>query len=206
HRWMMIRLSMAINVSATPSPGKCISPTMAKAGLLIVTSHKEPVTSTLTLSLFFSPRTLVAHFREHNVTKEEGTEQHIQVEKIFKHSSYGPLSFNNDFMLVKLAQLAQDCPTASTQCLVSGWGNLLTDDGNCKASYPLQITSSMFCAGFLEGGKDSCQGDSGGPLVCNGELYGVVSWGRECAQKGYPGVYTKVCNYISWVQNVMNTY
>uniref|UniRef100_A0A8C5WHN5 Peptidase S1 domain-containing protein n=1 Tax=Leptobrachium leishanense TaxID=445787 RepID=A0A8C5WHN5_9ANUR len=171
------------------------------------------------------PRNLVTHLGEHDVTKEEGTEHHIQVEKICKHSSYGPLSFNNTFMLVKLAQpaqlnqyvqpirLAQDCPTAGTQCLVSGWGNLLTDDDlpflsdqSCKASYPLQITSSMFCAGFLEGGKDLCQGDSGGPLVCNGELYGVVSWGRECAQKGYPGVYIKVCNYISWVQNVMNTY
>ena len=43
------------------------------------------------------------------------------------------------------------------------------------------------------------QGDSGGPLTSGGVQYGVVSWGRGCAQAGYPGVYTNVAELIPWI-------
>lgn len=48
------------------------------------------------------------------------------------------------------------------------------------------------------------QGDSGGPLVCRGQLQGLVSWGMErCALPGYPGVYTNLCKYRSWIEETM---
>ncbi|XP_032636211.2 trypsin I-P1-like [Chelonoidis abingdonii] len=135
-------------------------------------------------------------------------------------------------MLIKLASAATlnsyvntialptSCVTTGTQCLISGWGNTLSSGTNypdllqclkapvlsssqCSSAYPGEITSNMICIGYLEGGKDSCQGDSGGPVACNGVLQGIVSWGYGCAQKGYPGVYTKVCNYVSWIQNTI---
>ncbi|EJY58048.1 AAEL017520-PA [Aedes aegypti] len=64
------------------------------------------------------------------------------------------------------------------------------------------VTDRMVCAGFKEGGKDACQGDSGGPLVDGNTLVGVVSWGKGCAEAGYPGVYARVAAVRDWVSEV----
>ncbi|KAF6077930.1 kallikrein related peptidase 13 [Phyllostomus discolor] len=80
----------------------------------------------------------------------------------------------------------------------------LRSDEECRQVYPGRITPNMLCAGTQEGGKDSCEGDSGGPLVCNGTLYGIISWGDfPCGQPNRPGVYTRVSQYISWIQNTI---
>ncbi|KAM9324564.1 trypsin-like [Gastrophryne carolinensis] len=168
---------------------------------------------------------------EYNIRETEGTEQFIQSEKIIRHEKYNSYTIDNDIMLIKLSSpavlndvvqpipLPSQCATVGTLCLVSGWGNTLSSNSNpdilqcvnvpvvsvesCKESYPGRITDNMICLGYPEGGKDSCQGDSGGPVVANGELQGVVSWGRGCALPNYPGVYTKVCNYNAWIENVI---
>ena len=41
-------------------------------------------------------------------------------------------------------------------------------DSECKNSYLGFNQTAEFCAGYMEGVKDSCQGDSGGPL--NGKV------------------------------------
>lgn len=105
-----------------------------------------------------------------------------------------------------------------TKCTVSGWGNTknvmeptnrlratevpVVDKTTCDDAYKeyYGITERMVCAGYDEGGKDSCQGDSGGPLVHEGVLHGVVSWGKGCAEKGFPGVYAKVAAVRSWIK------
>ena len=65
-----------------------------------------------------------------------------------------------------------------------------------------------FCAGDKNAGRDSCSGDSGGPLICvhgmEPILYGVISWGDGCARKNSPGFYTKVTNYVEWINSVIN--
>ena len=115
---------------------------------------------------------------------------------------------------------------------VSGWGNLVggEDAGDpqfspllrfaalnilsCTTSPSLystrEITSNMFCAGVSSFDKDACQGDSGGPIVvANNEgtgslLAGVVSWGNGCAIQGFPGVYARVSQYNSWINEKTN--
>uniref|UniRef100_A0A8D2KXN5 trypsin n=1 Tax=Varanus komodoensis TaxID=61221 RepID=A0A8D2KXN5_VARKO len=169
---------------------------------------------------------------EYNLAVLEGDEQFINSAKVIRHEGYSSWTLDNDIMLIKLAKpvtpaknavpinLPRHCVAPRTMCLISGWGNTLSDgvnypdilqcldapvltDAECENAYPGQITSSMMCVGYLEGGKDSCQGDSGGPVVCNGELQGVVSWGIGCALPGYPGVYTKVCNYVKWIADTI---
>uniref|UniRef100_A0A3B4EF15 trypsin n=1 Tax=Pygocentrus nattereri TaxID=42514 RepID=A0A3B4EF15_PYGNA len=79
----------------------------------------------------------------------------------------------------------------------------ILSDSTCTSCYPGEITSNMFCAGFLAGGKDSCQADSGGPIMCDGVQQGIVSWGDGCALVNKPGVYTKVCKYIYWINGII---
>lgn len=77
---------------------------------------------------------------------------------------------------------------------------------NAATSYNGEITSNMFCAGKWEGGKDACSGDSGGPLVyydgTTAIQTGIVSWGEGCAVAGFPGVYTRLVNYLGWINSI----
>nr|ASX97877.1 serine protease 3 [Gloydius intermedius] len=113
-------------------------------------------------------------------------------------------------------------PSVGSVCRVMGWGAItspnetfpdvphcaninILDYEVCRAAKPeLPATSRTLCAGILEGGKGSCYRDSGAPLICNGEIQGIVSWGGDiCAQPREPGHYTKVFDYIDWIQSII---
>ncbi len=80
----------------------------------------------------------------------------------------------------------------------------IIDIAHCSARYK-NIGNSQICAGDIErGGADTCQGDSGGPLLFqDGDgawtLAGLVSFGTGCAQRSYPGVYTRVASFERWI-------
>lgn len=83
---------------------------------------------------------------------------------------------------------------------------------NAPISYDGELTENMFCAGYMEPDiADSCNGDSGGPLIIeeagSWKLSGIVSFGGDpavdgqfCVAENYPGVYTRVQNYIGWIE------
>ena len=77
---------------------------------------------------------------------------------------------------------------------------------NAPDAYDGDVDSTMICAGYQQGGKDTCQGDSGGPLVVRdaGKKWnlqvGVVSWGIGCAEPNYYGVYSRMATLGAWVK------
>ncbi|XP_075231125.1 trypsin-1-like [Lycorma delicatula] len=123
--------------------------------------------------------------------------------------------------LVKPIKVNNKHVKEQTKCTISGWGTWkehtytcpdplkgaivpISNEKECVANYTsFQIgvdLKTMICAGYKEGGTDSCQGDSGGPLVCNKKLAGIVSWGKGCAEAGYPGIYSRVETYVKWLK------
>ncbi|NXS21182.1 HGFA factor, partial [Mystacornis crossleyi] len=112
------------------------------------------------------------------------------------------------------------------KCQISGWGHKhenisgysdvlqetlvpLIPEEKCRSPeiYGTELTENMFCAGYFDSKSDACQvmlgGDSGGPLACEKNdisyLYGIISWGDGCGRVNKPGVYTRVTNYVKWI-------
>jgi len=68
-------------------------------------------------------------------------------------------------------------------------------DSTCSADYGADFhPATMVCAGI--GPTDTCQGDSGGPLMVPRQgafvLAGITSWGVGCADRAFPGIYTRI--------------
>ncbi|XP_066502487.1 transmembrane protease serine 7 [Hoplias malabaricus] len=112
------------------------------------------------------------------------------------------------------------------RCWVTGWGYRAEQDkvlpsvlqkakvslmsqSECKRTYG-PVSPRMLCAGVSSGEQDACRGDSGGPLSCQLSeggrwfLTGIVSWGSGCGRPNFPGVYTRVAKFISWINNHTN--
>ena len=151
------------------------------------------------------------------------------VKRFIVNPSYNGSTLDNDIALIELDTKVKHVPSitydtsdplrVNTQTKVAGWGNMsmtsknYTDDlreallpildfNACNSStvYNGEMTNNMLCAGYFATTRDSCQGDSGGPLIIDNKQVGIVSWGNGCAKNGYPGVYTKVQNYTSWIK------
>jgi len=112
-------------------------------------------------------------------------------------------------------------PFEGKEATVVGWGTLsfggpsatilqqltipVWSNNECESKIGLTVYDVFLCAGLKdEGGHDACQGDSGGPLMIENEnkqwsIIGVVSWGFKCAQKGIPGIYTRVSQFKQWI-------
>ncbi|XP_039974414.1 trypsinogen-like protein 3 [Xiphias gladius] len=175
----------------------------------------------------------IASLGEHDVTAEEGTEQHVPVADVIRHSPYrSPL---HSLMMVRLARpahfnqyvqpipLPSRCPQPGETCYVSGWGSTIpnqyeppqrlkcitvpvVDDQTCMNTFPefLFWSLGMVCAGQVN--TDNCLNNGGSVMVCDGQLQGVQWFRNGCSNPAHPTVYTKLCKYNNWINNVMDRY
>ncbi|XP_043277369.1 trypsin-1-like [Venturia canescens] len=106
----------------------------------------------------------------------------------------------------------------SSVATVSGWGRLwqggstptvlqrtdimITSQQYCTQIYGytgMAVYPTHICAHDRDVESGSCHGDSGGPLTVDGQLAGIVSWAQGCASTKYPTVYTRVAEYVDWL-------
>ncbi|KAJ3664541.1 hypothetical protein Zmor_000099 [Zophobas morio] len=130
-----------------------------------------------------------------------------------------PLIFGDTILPIALPEFNEPIDV-STPATVTGWGTttqessvfsprlqkislVVHDQNTCRKKYKglAEITPRMFCAGCQKAVCDSCYGDSGGALFAKGKQVGIVSWGYGCAEKNYPGVYSRVAKFRKWVKN-----
>ncbi|CAF3158832.1 unnamed protein product [Rotaria sp. Silwood2] len=152
----------------------------------------------------------------------------VTVENDIAILKFSPLTISSDSKItfICLPKEYEDPFQTNNNLVAIGWGYLWEDVhylSRTLQQVTIQAVSStlygcqksgmvnpsvQFCAGTMTGDKDTCQGDSGGPLMAfvnnRWVLAGITSLGRGCAHLGYPGVYTRVSTFISFINSNVN--
>ncbi|XP_003280000.2 chymotrypsin-like elastase family member 2B [Nomascus leucogenys] len=153
-------------------------------------------------------------------------------DQVSKGNDIALLKLANPVSLTDKIQLAC-LPPAGTilpnnyPCYVTGWGRLQTnralpddlqqgrllvvDYATCSSSgwWGSTVKTNMICAGG-DGVICTCNGDSGGPLNCQAsdgrwEVHGIGSLTSVLGCNYYykPSIFTRVSNYIDWINSVI---
>lgn len=78
-------------------------------------------------------------------------------------------------------------------------------NAECRNFFGSDINELKICISTKGGTEGVCNGDSGGPLVVNesdgnATEIGIVSFGSSLGcESGFPGVFTRVSEYVDWI-------
>ncbi|XP_036985379.2 cathepsin G-like [Artibeus jamaicensis] len=174
--------------------------------------------------------TIMVILGAHNISRQERTQQRIQVLTATRHPGYNEDNNLNDIMLLQLENRARRNqfvrPVAlpqfqtelrpGSQCTVAGWGlvgqNRRTDtlrdvqlevqrDQVCNNLFNTYNSRKQICVGNQNDESTTFRGDTGGPLVCNNVAQGIVSYGRSFGAP--PTVFTRIARFLPWINKTM---
>ncbi|CAG9859132.1 unnamed protein product [Phyllotreta striolata] len=133
-----------------------------------------------------------------------------------------PIPFGKNCQPVKLPKQGQEF---NGTAVVSGYGHTLIPNNNVlgyvsgrKIVTYEECNKVLVSLAGLEGSSlnptnnictlnersNNCHGDDGGPLSQDGVLVGTVTWHvRPCGKSNAPNVFTKVSNFVDWINQTI---
>lgn len=165
-------------------------------------------------------------------TKEKHL-QVVGYQKMIHHPQFSVTSIEHNLMLiklksyielndyVKLASLPKEPAAENTVCTVSTWAYNMCDlykdpdslqnvnisvisQSQCHAAYKTyNIRESMMCVGIVPGRRQPCKEVTAAPAICNGILQGILTFADGCVLRADVGIYTRIFNYMSWIENTI---
>jgi trypsin len=211
------------NSAGSPPTGRWCGAALVRANKIITAAH-----------CMIKPASTYTAVQGRADLRDRSTGQTSKISSIWIHPGYNRTDNRNDFAILTLTRPLTGVPVLRLETnpkadrkgvvpTVYGWGDtadsgpddtlqkiavLDLGDAACLANKEYvgygYAASSNVCAGYLDGTGDACQGDSGGPLVLNGRLLATVSWGKGCAEPGYPGVYAEIAPDAKTLQAQIN--
>ncbi|XP_064030943.1 granzyme B-like [Pogoniulus pusillus] len=157
--------------------------------------------------------TLEAH------TSKEGSWQTFEVQEYHCHPNFTKPEAGNDILLLKLQGNAtsnsylplEEKPRRVSKCSMLGWEHRAHSATLRKAT--VTVISNRDCMSYFPGraknllcGRSGSAGvpgksDAGDPLICNNKAFGIFSYKYGT----WPGFYTLIAPYLSWVESVMKS-
>ncbi|XP_016060540.1 PREDICTED: serine protease 58 [Miniopterus natalensis] len=153
--------------------------------------------------------------------------------KMINHPDFLITSIENNLMLIKLKKyifvkdyvkvvsLPEAPATEDTMCTVSTWAYNLCDISSdpdspqsvnvsvisaaaCSKAYRTRsVTGHMLCLGIVPGRRQPCKEVRAAPAVCDGVLQGIVTFADGCILRADVGIYTKIYDYVPWIQDTI---
>ncbi|XP_046556116.1 fibrinolytic enzyme, isozyme C-like [Haliotis rubra] len=142
------------------------------------------------------------------------------------------LELNSAASITNTVQLIDVSPEGASyegeDVIISGWGRTVgggtlpdrlqevtmqkISNAQCSSMWAsvsgATINDQHICIYDSSQQASACNGDSGGPMIIrNGQsdvLIGVTSWGISTCGGDYPSVYTRVSEYIPWINSYVN--